>query len=213
MNTELEQMSTQDLEKLLAKKKAEEAQKRADAKAQYETQRDKAVKYMITQAVEINTVLTAFKKEMNERFDEYERILNEYGGIRSNSKGGFQILSSDNTLKAVRRRNTEPVWDERSEKAIALIADFLRDTVKKKDVKIFDILLSFIQKNKKGDLEYSKVMNLLSHKDKYDDPRWVEGLQLLQESYSTQMRAFGFEFYEKGTDDKWQKIEINFTAL
>ncbi|HRO75597.1 MAG TPA: DUF3164 family protein [Crocinitomicaceae bacterium] len=206
-------LSAMELEKLLAQKKKEEAEQRAELKAKYEEQRDKTVKLMIASAVEISAALTAFKAEMHQHFDSYEEILNEYGGIRSNSKGGFQLVSSDGTLKAVRRRNTQPVWDERSEKAIELINDFLRDTVKKKDIKIFEILFSFIQKNDKGDLEYSKVMNLLSHKNKYDDPRWVEGLQLLQESYSIQMRAYGFEFYKKGADDKWQKIEINFSAL
>jgi hypothetical protein len=107
-----------------------------------------------------------------------------------------------------------PQWDERSDKALELIADFLRDTVKKKDIKLFEILFSFIQKNEKGDLEYSKVMHLLQHKGKYNDPRWLEGLELIQESYNVQLRGYGYEFYSKDEiTGKFEKVEINFTAL
>jgi leucyl aminopeptidase (aminopeptidase T) len=207
------EMTTQELEQLLAQKKEKERKDRDKKRKEYEEHRDVVVETMVSKARDVSSILTAFKKELNEAFELQKERLEEYGAIRGNSKGGFSIQHTSGNFKAVRTRATSPKWDERSEKALVLISDFLRDTVKKKDQKIYDILKTFIQKNDKGELEYSKVMHLLSHKDKYDDPRWVEGLNLIQESYSIDLRGYGYEFYTKNEEGKWEKIEINFTAI
>ena len=209
----VEEMSAQELEQLLAKKKQEERIEREKKKQAYEAERNVVVETVVSKAQEISGILKAFKNELNEAFELQKERLDQYGAIRANSKGGFSIQDSLGRFKAVRTRATQPSWDERSEKAMELISDFLRDTVKKKDQKLYDILKTFIQKNDKGELEYSKVMHLLSHKDKYDDARWVEGLNLIQESYSIIFRGYGYEFHVKNDEGKWTKVEINFTAI
>ena len=62
--------------------------------------------------------------------EKHREKLNEYGKIRSNSKGGFSLMHSDKTIRIKRRRDTQPTWDERSTKALELIHAFLYDTVK-----------------------------------------------------------------------------------
>ncbi len=207
-------LSIDELKAVLAEKEKEEKEARQLAKTTYEKNRDYFIKRVIAQATELNGMLVKFKNELHTAFDEHQKRLNEYGEIRSNSKGGFSITSSDGLYRAKRLRSTQPNWDERSTKAIELISDFLRDTVKKRDQKLFDILITFIQRNEKGELEYSKVMHLLQHKAKYDDARWVEGLTLIQESYNVQLKGYSYEFQVCDQETgKWQKIEINFTAI
>lgn len=211
---EKKELSTEELRALLAKREREEKEARLKEKESYEQERDEVVLSLIKIAADISTGLQKFKAELHGVFEEYQEKLNNYGEIRSNSKGGFSITTKDGLYRVRRTRNTMPTWDERSSKALELIADFLRDTVKKRDRKLFEILISFIQRNEKGELEYSKVMHLLQHRDKYNDVRWVEGLKLIEESYSNQLRGYGYEFFQKDeTTGKFQKIEINFTAL
>jgi ribosomal protein L31E len=138
--------------------------------------------------------------------------LAEYGKIRGNSKGGFTVTNSDDTMRITRRRDTEPAWDERSTKAVQLIKDFLSDTIKKRDVKLYEILIGFLEKNGKGDLEYSSVMNLYSHEDKFEE-RWKEGLRLIKQSFSNHFKGYGYEFKFKEEDGKWQNIILNFSSL
>lgn len=210
----LSELSLEELEALTAKKKAEEKEKRVKAREEYELNKDAAVKSMIAEAVNISSSLVDFKQRLHEKFTDIKEQLDQYGGIRSNSKGGFSLVSKDGMYKVVRRLSTQPVWDERSTKAVELISDFLRDTVKKKDQKLFEILFSFIEKNENGDLEYSKVMHLLKHRDKYDDPRWVQGLELISESYSIHIRAFNYEFHVKNLEtNEFERVEINFSAI
>lgn len=209
----VEQLSTEELERVLEQRKKEERREREKARLNYEKERDEIVSVIVNQATEINMILKNFKEGLHSVFNDHQARLQGYGGIRSNSKGGFSLVHSDGQIKANRIRSTQPHWDERSTKAIELISDFMQDTVKKKDLKLYEILKSFIEKNDKGELEYAKVMHLFKHKDKYDDPRWVEGLNLIQESYSVNLRGYGYEFHTKDDQGKWQKIEINFTSI
>ena len=56
-------------------------------------------------------------------------------------------------------------------------------------------------------------MNLLKHEDKYNDPRWLEGLRLIKESFSNHFKGYSYEFHFKNESGKWQKLELNFSAL
>jgi hypothetical protein len=213
MSETTEKTRKQQLQEELAMLEQEEKQSKADQKKCYEEERDAAVQSLCKNAKEINLILESFKKDCQQVFQEQEERLNEYGGLRGNSKGGFQLVHSSGVLKAKRSRSTKPVWDERSTKAMELLHDFLHDTVKKTDQSLFEILLSFIEKNAEGQLEYARVMNLLQHKDKYQDERWVKGLELIQESYSNELLGYGYEFFSKNQEGNWNKIEINFTAI
>jgi hypothetical protein len=212
-NLDLSKVSAEDLRKALQERLKQEQIDREREKQAYENERDELINEIIEKSVKISVDLKLFKEGLSTVFNDHEERLKNYGGIRSNSKGGFSLIHSSGNFKVSRIRATEPIWDERSVKAEELISDFLRDTVKKKDSTLFEILYSFIQKNEKGELEYSKVMHLFKHRNKYSDARWVEGLNLIQESYSAHLKGFRYDFYKKNEEGKWEKIEINFTSL
>ena len=209
----IHEMTSKEIEVLMKEKRAAEQKQYDKEKKEYEAERDAKVLELLHKAEAVNEALTAFKNTCHETFEAHKERLDKYGGIRSNSKGGFSLTHSNGNLKATRIRSTMPQWDERSEKAIELISDFLRTTVKKRDAKLFEILISFIQKNEKGELEYAKAMHLFKHRDKYSDERWVKGLDLIHESFSTILRGYGYEFSTKDKEGKWEKIDINFTSL
>jgi hypothetical protein len=209
---DLSKLSTKELEELLEKRKKTEQNKAEKEKAEYEKNRDINVEKMITTAKALYRELGEFKQFCHITMDEQAVKLSEYGKLRSNSKGGFSITNSDDTMRVTRRRDTEPVWDERSSKAIELIKDFLTDTIKKRDTKLYEILISFLERNANGDLEYSRVMDLYKHENKFDDPRWKEGLKLIKESFSNHLKGFGYELKVKGEDGKWQNLLLNFSS-
>lgn len=197
----------------LAKEEAAENRRIEKEKKEYDKAKDHLIKSSFAVAVQIASELQIFKKILTEEMEAQQQRLNEYGSIRANSKGGFSIKSSDGNLKLTRSRCTTPEWNEKSIKAVELIKDFLQDTVKKKDLNLYEILISFIQRNKKGDLEYAQVMNLVQHEDKYKDPRWIEGLKLIKESYHNELQKYSYQFHKKNKEGKWENLNLNFSAL
>lgn len=211
--TTVNQPTIAELEALLAKRKKEEKEKRQKAKIAYESIRDKTIDGVYAEALELSLALTRFKQKMHTIMERQKQELEKYGSIRSSSKGGFSISHADGFTMITRRRDTDPIWDERACKAVELIKDFLSDTVKKRDADLHEILLGFLERNSKGDLEFAKVMELLNHEEKFNDPRWVEGLRLIKESYSQGFKAFGYEFKQKDAHGKWKALSLNFSSL
>ena len=205
-------LTPEELEMLLKKSKDQQAKKLAKEKVEYEQNRDKVVDNVITTAKAMSKEMAEFKQYCHIEMDKLWNKLSEYGKIRTNSKGGFQVENTEKTMRIIRRRDTEPTWDERSAKAVDLIKDFLGDTIKKRDINTFEILMTFIEKNKAGDLEYSKVMELYSHESRYDDVRWKEGLRLIKESFSNHFKGYGYEFKIKNSEGKWENLILSFSS-
>lgn len=204
----------EELEAMLAKKKKAESQKRQREQKEYELNRDLMIGNVVGMAVKFQGMLAELKEKMHEEMEKQHTKLSEYGGIPRQSKGGFKVTHSNGLMRVKRIRSTDPIWDERSDLAIELIKEFLGDTVKKRSKKLFEILISFLERNNKGDLEYAKVMGLLKHRDKYDDERWLEGLRLLEESYTIHFKAYSYLFQVKEKEgDKWETISLNFSSL
>lgn len=210
---DIAQLSSSELEDLLAKKKQQEAKEQERQRVAYETERDNDMSELVALALEIETKSQLLKQLTHSKMEKHQEKLNNYGKIRSNSKGGFSLVHTDKTIRIKRRRDTQPTWDERSTKALELIHAFLYDTVKKRDKDVFEMLIGFLVKNKKGDLDYASVMNLLNHETRFDDTRWKEGLRLLKQSYSSYLKGYQYDFEKQNIDGKFEKIELNFSAL
>lgn len=216
MNTETlerKDYTTAELEQMLKDRKKQEAVKAEKEKQAYEEGRDEMIEKVILTARTLFRELGEFKTFCHIEMDKQAVKLSEYGKIRSNSKGGFSVTDKNDTMRVTRRRDTEPVWDERSGKAVELIKEFLGDAIKKRDIKMYEILMSFLERNANGDLEYGRVMDLYKHEDKFDDPRWKEGLKLIKESFSNHLKGYGYEFKVKGDDGKWENLYLNFSSL
>lgn len=216
MSTQIKEeqgMTTAELEALLKSRKAAEKKRQEKEQAAYEKKRDGMIEDVLRTANCLVKELTEFKAYCHIEMEHQAEALAKYGKIRSNSKGGFTVKNTEDTLRVTRRRDTEPAWDERSTKAVQLIKDFLGDAIKKRDVKMYEVLMTFLERNAKGDLEYSRVMDLFKHEDKWDDPRWREGLRLIKQSFSNHFKGFGYEFKTKGPDGKWHNILLNFSSL
>ena len=202
-----------ELKKMLAETEKEERLLREKEGQEYVNDRDQTIEDLFDEGEELSERVAAFKEKCHSKMALQAEKLEKYGKMRATSKGGFQITHSSNFQRIIRRRDTLPEWDERASKGVDILKDFLFTVVKKRDVKLYEILISFLAKNAKGDLEYSKVFNLLQHEDKFEDPRWKEGLKLLKEGYSISLKSFGYEFKKKDDTGKWNMLVLNFSSL
>lgn len=211
MNTT--ELSIIQLEGMLADRKKQEKARLDRARVDYETERDTDITALTDEAAMLHHMIARFKARVHTVMAMQAQKTAAYGLIPATSKGGFSLTNKTGNKRITRRRDTDPVWDERAVKAISLIKDFLGDAVKKRDVKLFEILLSFLERNQNGDLEYARVFSLMQHENKFDDIRWTEGLRLLKESYSITLKGFAYDFKMKNETGKWDRLELNFSSL
>lgn len=197
---------------LEAEQREEELANRKKEEKAYIKRKDNRIDELMAEGQELALMLTRFKAKVHAAMDFQATDLSAYGKVRSDSKGGFQLTHSDNKQRIIRRRDTDPVWDERAEKAVDLMTSFLGDKIKKRDTKTYNIVMGFLARNKKGALEYAKVMSLIQYEKYWDDPRWTEGLRLIKEGYTLTFKAFGYEFKKLNAYGKWEPLNLNFAS-
>ena len=211
---DLSQLDAQELKKLLAEKEKQERKEREAKRKKYEKERDEMVRYLMTKAKDLNRILSEFKEEVFLRLTSFEEKARNYGDIRSNSKGGFSLRTSDNEMLVRYERNVVNEFDERADMALELIKEFLESTVKKRDQKSYIIISKLLTRNKAGDLNVSRVIQLLDLRNEFNDERWQKAMNLLEESYRDRPISYGVSFYTKNkTTGKDEQLPLNFSAI
>lgn len=207
------ELSVEDLEKLLKEKKASAEAEKAKKREQYEKERDEAVNQLVTEAKGHSEQLYGFKIFAMQMMESLRIATQEYANIRKNSKGGFSLRNNDGSKMVTLRRNVISEYDERADQALLLIRDFLETTIKKKDAQTYKTIQVLLERNKAGDLNPARVADLLKIKDNYDDERWIKAMELFTESYREREVSYNIEFYEKDEQGKDQMITLTFASL
>lgn len=210
----ISEMTTEELEQLVAKRKQEEQRALQKAREEYERKVDETAKSIITEAIGLNKIMSDFYKDTTDKLIAMREKLNEYGKIRSSSKGGFQIKTADGEAKIVYKYSTVCDWDERAGKAEELLKDFLGDTVKKRDKDLHELIISLLEKNKEGKLELSRMQALYAKEALFTDPRWVEAIRLFKESFQPVDTKMRLEFYRRNeTSNRFEPINLNLSGF
>ncbi|GGH02919.1 DUF3164 family protein [Pedobacter zeae] len=212
-NFDISQLTPEQIEQVMKEGKGIVEKKREQAKKAYEHQRDQAVISLLIEARQVMATLADFKEFTHQQMEIQANELKNYGKMNGRSQGGFSIVNTAGDMRVRRRRDTTPQWDERALKAVDLLKEFLMDKVKKRDQKVFEILMGYLEKNKQGDWEYSQAMEFIKHENKFQDERWLEGIRMLKESYSVSLKGFGYEFQFKNKENKWETLNLNFSSL
>ncbi len=208
-----QELTVEQLEAMLAEKKKEVRNKRAQERTEYEKMRNQLVTDVIINAIALNEKMKSFKKFALNQLEGFRTIASEYGDIRSNSKGGFSLRNSDTQEAVSLDRNVVGEYDERAAMAEDLIKEFLEDKVKKKDLATFRTIITLIERNKAGDLTPSQVAKLLKIKDNYDDHRWVKAMELYEESFRIREISYSVSFFRKDQMGKDVAICLTFSSI
>jgi hypothetical protein len=212
-NIPIKELSTEDLEKILADRKKAERQKRLEQRAAYEQKRDILVSQLVHRASVLNREMRDFKEYAMTALSEFKTEANEYGDIRSTSKGGFSLRASGTQELVSLDRNAVPEYDERAAMALELIREFLEDKIKKSSVTTYRTVQALMERNKMGDLIPSRVAALLKVRDNYDDPRWVKAMTLFEESFRIREISYSVSFFKKDNMGKDKPVVLSFASI
>ncbi len=210
---DLSQLTDEQLDELLKKREEKKRKDNEKKRIAYETDRDELVNKLVSRAMELNVLMRDFKKDAIERLEAFRERAQEYGEIRSHSKGGFSLRHSEGDIKVSYDRNTKIEYDERADHAAELIKDFLADMVKKRDQDAYEMIMSLLQKNKAGDFKPSLIMALISKRDRFADERWKKAIKLFEECHNTHLVSMSVSFYRKDQSGKDANIPLSLPSV
>ena len=215
MSEQVAELTTEQLQKELEKRKKKEQQEAEKRKKHYENTREDLVKDLIQGAQNVNHVLTDFKKHAYDQLHSFYHFMHEYGEINPNNKGTFTLKSDDGKYAIQFEHHVNKGFDERAEMAEEKLKTFLESKVKKRDKQTYRMVISLLERNHvTGDFDIKLINRLVKMENEIDDPDWKESIKLFKESYQETESTFYIRFKQR--NDKtgmWDSIELNFSSV
>lgn len=209
----LNELSEDELEALLAEKKEKKRQELLAKKEQYETDRNTLVVSLVAEAFDLHSEIANFKKHAMTKLSEWLDRMKEYGDGKAEQQN-FQIISADGGLKVIYTKSIAKAFDERSALAEEKLKEYLTAKVKKRDKESYKLIMSLLERNHvTGELDISNINRLYKMEDEINDPLFSESMSLFRESYRETTSKNYARFFKRGENDQWTPIVLDFAAL
>lgn len=212
-NVNVAELSTEELEAILAQKKKAEKEEKLLKKKAYEKERNDLVVAAVAGAVELHSSIVEFKTFVMPRLNQWLERMREYGEGKEDQQN-FQLLSEDGNLKVVFTLSISKGFDERSKLAEEKLKKFLSNYVRKKDKDIYELVISLLERNKvTEEFDISNINRLYTLEDKFEDQDWKDALTLFKESYVETKSKNYARFFKRGENNEWKPIVLDFAAV
>lgn len=201
--------------KALKKKqeKEEQAQLQAEERKVYREMAMQTVDEMFPKVKQLNATLRqgrqevweAFEAIINAKCDLFSEKLRE--GQRSHS-----FMSSDGTKRIIIGRHQRDNWDDTVEAGIAQVKEYVSSLAKDRETEtLVSMLLELLAKDRQGNLQVDKVLQLAKYAQESDSDLFKEGVRIIQESYRPELTKLFIRAEERGEEGKWVNIPLNIT--
>lgn len=213
----VDEMTADELKALLDQKQKEEREQRDKERKGYELHRNKLVVDLCQHAKMISSQLQAFKTTSIAKMRGFYEIMQKYGNVRKTEagRGSFKLKSDDGQYEVLFQNHVNYKFDERAKAAEAKLKEFMGDFVRKRDRKLYDLVMSLLERNSvTGDYDIKLISRLYKMEDQFDDERWKEAIRLFKESYTEHGSAFYVRFYERSEHSgRMDLIDLNFSSV
>lgn len=211
LKEQLKGMSAQDRKALLAELQAEENQAKAERRETYEALRKDFMGSVKQNVVRVADIVALFSDWLCDETEGFRSVMEEYGQFRRQGQASYTLTEGDFRLEV--SHNKVKRFDERadiaSERLTAYLQDYILRTDKGTEDPLYQLAMTLLQRNRKGDLDYKNISKLYEMEDKFDE-EYRSIMQLFREAHVVEDTRTNFYFFQRDNMGVWRKIEPSF---
>jgi len=139
--------------------------------------------------------------------------MKEFGEVKSNHKGNFQLKSTDAEYKVEFSNQMIKEFDERAELAADHLNEFLLTFVKKSGNAAYKYMKGVTEK-KNDKFDINLVGRLFKMEDEFDHPSFKKAVELFKASYVEVDSAQYIRFFKRNEQTgAYENINLNFASV
>lgn len=197
-------------------KKAQEREEAARKQQREEYARlvDDEVAAAVAQLQELSEQMTTIKKTIFDNFDTIIRMKREVMSLcKPDGQYTHTFTSSDSRCRITLGNRMVDDYRDTVEDGIAMVKDYITSLAKDEDsAQLVGLIMSLLERNKSGALQPSRVIRLRQLADKRQDPRLLEGVKIIEDSYQPYASSTFVQAEIKGATG-WVTIPLNISAV
>lgn len=212
---DLTQVSAEELEQLLAKKKQQENEAKLKRREAYESIRAEVVQKIENKVRAVASDVLGLFVFVTEETEAFRELMAEYGQLIR--PGQLSYTLQEGNFKVEVKTNKVKKFDERADVAAARLIEFLQAWINRSEKgtndPMYQLAMTLLERNKYGDLDYKSISKLYDLDERFNDPNYTAIMTLFKESNIVEATATNFYFWEKSELGVWKKIEPSFNRL
>lgn len=191
----------------------EEAARKAQ-REEYARLVDDEVAAAVAQLQDLSEQMTTIKKTIFDNFDTIIRMKREVMSLcKPDGQYTHTFTSSDSRCRITLGNRMVDDYRDTVEDGIAMVKDYITSLAKDEDsAQLVGLIMSLLERNKSGALQPSRVIRLRQLADKRQDPRLLEGVKIIEDSYQPYASSTFVQAEIKGATG-WMTIPLNISAV
>ena len=201
--------------------KAEKAKKEAAElrKQQRETYQELVNEELAAAIPELRALSEQIKTTKDTLFSNFRAVLDmkaDVVGFKEDGQYSHTFTNSDSSLRLTLGVNTVDGWTDMAETGIAMVRRYLESlATDDKSKALVNTVLRLLSKDRQGNLNASKVLQLQKMAEESHDEQFVEAVKIIRESYQpTETRRYiRAQYRDESTGNAWRNIPLSITDV
>ena len=201
--------------------KAEKAKKEAAElrKQQRETYQELVNEELAAAIPELRALSEQIKTTKDTLFSNFRAVLDmkaDVVGFKEDGQYSNTFTNSDSSLRLTLGVNTVDGWTDMAETGIAMVRRYLESlATDDKSKALVNTVLRLLSKDRQGNLNASKVLQLQKMAEESHDDQFVEAVKIIRESYQpTETRRYiRAQYRDESTGNAWRNIPLSITDV
>lgn len=196
------------------KQKKEAAERRKQQRTDYAAMVDDEVRTTLPVLRELSEQIKTVKSTVFGNFDAILRMKSEVLGLTKDDQRSHTFTTSDSKFRLTLGVNTVDGYRDTVEDGIAMVKGYIQSLAKDETSKaLVNAVLRLLSRDGQGNIKASRVLQLRKMAEETGDERFIEGVQIIEESYQpTETKKYIRAEY-KSDKGAWVNIPLGMTDV
>ena len=198
------------------KAKQEAAEARKAQRATYQQMVDDELAAAVPELRALSEQIKTVKDATFGNFAAVLEMKSEVVGFKEEGQFSHTFTNSDSSLRLTLGVNTVDGWTDMAESGIAMVRRYLESLATDDKTKaLVNTVLKLLSKDRQGNLNASKVLQLQKMADESRDEQFIEAVKIIRESYQpTETRRYiRAQYRDTTTGNAWRNIPLSITDV
>lgn len=196
------------------KQKKEAAERRKQQRTDYAAMVDDEVRTTLPVLQELSEQIKTVKNTVFGNFDAILKMKSEVLGLTKDDQRSHTFTTSDSRLRLTLGVNTVDGYRDTVEDGIAMVKAYIESLAKDETSKaLVSAVLRLLSRDQSGNIKASRVLQLRKMAEETGNDRFIEGVQIIEESYQpTETKKYIRAEY-KNDKGAWVNIPLGMTDV
>lgn len=196
------------------KQKKEAAERRKQQRTDYAAMVDDEVRTTLPVLRELSEQIKTVKSTVFGNFDAILRMKSEVLGLTKDDQRSHTFTTSDSKFRLTLGVNTVDGYRDTVEDGIAMVKGYIQSLAKDETSKaLVNAVLRLLSRDGQGNIKASRVLQLRKMAEETGDERFIEGVQIIEESYQPTETKKYIRAECKNDKGAWVNIPLGMTDV